>query len=166
MNHLPDKKNKGDDSAMALENAKKFMEELDSNEKALEILKAHEQTDEEQEVAVLASAARETGYDVSDEEMKELLTATKSHLVQAGDEAAAKVALSKEEIDKVAGGKDHDCCVDTFKDGENCWVNDSCKKFVTNYWQEDGDGNVTCYGTAFCDGVMRKHDCKFGRVGG
>jgi len=37
--------------------------------------------------------------------MKELLAATKSHLVQAGDEAAAKVQLSRDEIDKVAGGK-------------------------------------------------------------
>ena len=61
----------------------------------MEILKARELTDDEQGIAVLSSAARETGYDVSDEEMKELLTATKSHLVQAGDEAAAKVALSK-----------------------------------------------------------------------
>jgi len=151
---------------MALENAKKFMEELDNNEKALEILKARELTDDEQGIAVLASAARETGYDVSDEEMKELLTATKSHLVQAGDEAAAKVALSKEEIDEVAGGKGHDICHDTFKDGENCWWNDSCNKVVNIYWAEISDGTYECYGTAFCDGFMKKHDCKYGRVGG
>jgi len=150
---------------MALENAKKFLEELDSNEKALEILKAHEVTDNDQGIATLASAARETGYDVSDEEMKELLTATKSHLVQAGDEAAAKVQLSRDEIDKVAGGKGHDICHDTFKDGENCWWNDSCNKVVNMYWTKCSDGTYECYGTAFCNGFMKKHDCIVSRYG-
>ena len=150
---------------MALENAKKFMEELDSNEKALEILKTHEMTDDEQGIAVLASAARETGYDVSDDEMKELLTATKSYLVQAGDEAAAKVALSKDEIDKVAGGKKgHDICTDTFKDGENCWVNDSCNKVIWLYWEEVSDGTYECYNSAFCDSFLQQKDCNHAKV--
>ena len=152
---------------MALENAKKFMEELDSNEKALEILQGQELSDDEKGIAALASAARETGYDVSDEEIKEFFAASKQKIAQAADQAATEVQkLSREEIDAVAGGKKgHYDCVDTYRDDENCWVHDSCKKFIVNYWTKDENGEIVCENNSFCKGAVRKYDCNMLRVG-
>lgn len=154
---------------MALENARKFLEELDSNEKALEILKAHETADEDQEAAILASAARETGYDVSDEEMKKVFTAARTHVIQSGDKAAADVEISPEDLDKVAGGEEHFGCSDTFTDGENCALNDSCNKVLLHYLKKNKKTNeVECVDnsyTACNDGLMTRPDCKLGRLG-
>ena len=41
--------------------------------------------------------------------------------------------LSEQELAEVAGGKGHSDCRDTFKDRENCWVNDGCDHIYEDY---------------------------------
>ena len=34
------------------------------------------------------------------------------------------------------GGGDHSTCSDTYKDDENCWFDDNCRKVVNMYCKE------------------------------
>ena len=71
--------------------------------------------------------------------------------------------MGDDEVDSIAGGKDHYDCHDTYKDNENCWFNDNCKKYTNNYFDED---NPYCDSYSYCKGVAHKPDCKIGRIGG
>ena len=91
---------------LILENAKKFLEELDTNEKAQELLKSAEPGISPNDAAALAEAACATGYDVSDEEMQEFLVKVQEVQAAASDAAADQIRdLDDSELDSVAGGK-------------------------------------------------------------
>lgn len=64
------------------------------------------------------------------------------------DNAADEVReLSSEQLDKVAGGKDHSDCQDTYISEENCFHNDGCD-LAYHYYP-----NYAC-STAFSDGTI------------
>lgn len=43
-------------------------------------------------------------------------------------------ALDLDDLEAVAGGKsDHEECLDTFKNKENCWYNDGCDHIFNAY---------------------------------
>ena len=119
-----------------LENVKKFFEELESNDKALELLKSASVDGKEPDIAVLANAARETGYDVTDEEMRACCEEERKRRAAASDAVAEKLGeLSPDEMELGVGGKGEDWCRDTYNDGEWCWEQDSCK-VNTNFYRQ------------------------------
>ena len=154
---------------MSKENAKRFLDELDQNEKALEMLKEMKDADSEEEIRLFASAARETGYDTTDEEIREIMENAKAMQIHESDEAAELVKkLSREDVDGVAGGKERPACKDTYKLGENCWWNDQCNKvinsYVTTHTDENGNVTKTCAGQAYCEKIMKSPECGIGRL--
>ena len=148
---------------MAKEDVARFLDELDGNEKAKELLEASAaDLDAEEGFKVLASAARETGYDVTDDEVARLFEAKRAILVETSDDAADEVlGLSDDELDSVAGGKGFAACEDTYRTDDNCWVSDNCKKAVIFYYDED---NPYCDSYSYCKGIALKPDCKLGRL--
>ena len=151
---------------MSLETAKKFMEDLNGNEKALEILKSANPDNEEEESRILGKAARETGYDVSDEDLENLLKNMKRRRVESSEKAAEETQrLSPEEIDSFAGGGDHAICSDTFKDDENCVFDDNCKHYTNMYSSSEDEGRYDCDSYTYCKNFLTKDDCSLGRVG-
>ena len=102
---------------MSMENGKKFLEELRSNEKALAKLKElGTPTGETEEIREVAAIARETGYDVTDEELEKLVKAAKKNRATASDKAAETVEkLDPEDLDTAAGGDEPNLA-----DGD-CW---------------------------------------------
>ena len=116
------------------ENVKRFFEELERNDKALELLKAASADGKEPDFAALADIARQTGYDVTDEEMETCLEEERKRRAAASDAVADKLGeLSPQEMDIAAGGKGDEVCKDTFNIGEWCWSNDSCMLHHTQY---------------------------------
>ena len=152
---------------MAIENAKKFLEELDRNEEALAMLNEERDVqDEEQQISLLGAAARTTGYDVTDGEILQLLSQSREIMKKTAKDAEKNVELSLDEMDAVAGGAGHDDCDDTYRDNENCIFLDNCKKLVRLYGTRDfGHNPIYCDSYAYCNNLMVKHDCKVGRVG-
>lgn len=149
---------------MAKEDVARFLDELDGNEKAKALLQASgADLDDEEGFKVLASVAREIGYDVTDDEVVEVFKSRRAVLVKASDAAADECRqLSDDEMDKVAGGGDRSNCSDTYKEGENCWWEDNCKKAIIMYSNPD---DPYCDSYSYCKGVSIKPDCKLGRIG-
>ena len=146
------------------ENLGKFFEELEQNEKAQELLKAECADGTEADYSALARIARKTGYEVTDEEMADFWTKVKTKQAKASEAMAAQIAeLSCDEMDQVAGGKDHMVCSDTYKDGENCMWDDVCDKLFKFYYYEDDKHN--CESNTFCEGLLLKRDCKNAGIG-
>ena len=87
------------------ENVKKFFEELDGNEQAKALLKAASANGAEPDIAALARAARETGYEVTDEEMQDFLAQLQKSTAAASDAVADRLSkLTTDELEKVAAG--------------------------------------------------------------
>ena len=132
---------------MALEAVRKFLQGLEKNEKAKGILKAAGKEQEADQARILAAAARETGHDVSEEEMRSVL----KELQMSGDAVAEEIReINLEEMDRVAGGGDHPTCADTYKDDENCLIDDNCKKVINMYCKHH---NGTCSSYTFCKDI-------------
>lgn len=145
------------------ENAKRFLEELDANEKAQELLKAAAPEDPGEDASILARVARETGYEISDDEMREFLDELQKRHAATSDAVAEQIrVLNDAELDAVAGGGSHGDCKDTYKDNENCWWEDNCKKVVNFYYDVN---DPYCDSNSLCSGFMTKPDCKIGKVG-
>ena len=146
-----------------IENVKKFFEELETNDKALELLKAASVDGKEPGFAALADIARQTGYDVTDEEMQTCLEEARERRAAASDAVAEKLGeLSPDEMELGVGGKGQDVCNDTYKDGENCLLNDSCNKAVFLYF---GEIKEICDSNTYCAKTLKRLDCDFGRIG-
>ena len=141
---------------LILENAKKFLEELDTNEMAQELLKSAEPGISLDEAPALAEAARATGYDVSDEEMQEFLVKVQEAQAAASDAVADQIRdLDDSELDSVAGGKGCARCHTTYEDDENCVFNELCNKLITFHYNTE-EPPRTCSKNTFCDGFMLK----------
>ena len=81
--------------------------------------------------AFWAKVLTEKGYNVTPEEIA-------SFIKEAEEERRKKTAgkieeLSDQELEAVAGGKDHAECYYTFKDRENCWHEDGCDAVYIQY---------------------------------
>ena len=152
------------DFDQATQEEKEILEELDGNEEAKALLEASgADLDDEEGAKVLAAVARETGYDVADEEVADLLKSRRATLVKTSDAAVgAFLKVSDDELDDVAGGKEHDNCTDTYKSNENCMWNDNCKKVINMYYEED---EPYCDSYSHCKGVAVKPNCLIGKIG-
>ena len=144
---------------MSKESAEKFLKELDSNEKALARLKElGSLTGEGEELREAAAIARETGYDVSAEELEELLKDMKKTVAKTSDKAADGVEkLNPEDLDRMAGGGDHDKCEETYKDNENCPYHDRCAKLLNMYYEGEPQN---CDAYTFCTSYGLGLNCK------
>ena len=101
---------------------------------------------------------------MTDDEVADLFKAQGAIQVKKSAAAADEcLALSDEELDKVAGGKDHENCSDTYKDNENCWFDDNCKHLTHHYYDPY---DPVCDTYSYCGTLTILPDCKFGRVGG
>ena len=121
---------------MAAENVKKILEALQSDPRAQELIKAVERPEDiDGELRIYAEVASELGYDITSEELKDYMEKAAALTTQKTETAASQIEeLPDEVLDKVAGGKkDHDTCKDTYKDKENCWVNDGCDNIFNKY---------------------------------
>ena len=147
------------DFDQATQEEKEILEELDGNEEAKALLEASgADLDDEEGCKVLAAAARETGYDVTDEEVTDLLKSQRAIMARASDDAADKWL----KLGDVAGWKDHSNCHYTYKDGENCLAMDGCKKALIMYFDPD---NPYCDSYSHCKGVAVKPNCLIGKIG-
>jgi len=114
--------------------------------------------DENGIIRYYAEAAKRLDFDVSEEEIREML-AEQIKTVNVRTEAAAAgiESLPDNELDEVAGGDiDYPCsnslkqkyeCKYTYKDRENCWNDDACDKnfLLYQYYQcEHNYAGHTC----------------------
>ena len=121
---------------MAIEKVKETLEKLMSDPKAKELFKGLEPPKSEEEKArKLIEAAKKLGYDLNAAELADYLKKAAADRKEKTDaQAQAIQKLDDSELEKAAGGRDHDTCQDTFKDKENCWRNDACDlNYITSY---------------------------------
>jgi len=121
---------------MSNEIIKQFLETMNSDPKAGELLKGYEApADQAGEYRIYAEIASKLGYDITEEDLKTYLAKTAELMAGRTEESAAGIKeLPDEVLDQVAGGKkDHDSCKDTYQDRENCWINDGCDSINNMY---------------------------------
>jgi len=116
---------------------KAFLNSLRINSKAKEMISSMpEPKDTEGRIAAYAKIAKELGFEVTEDDLREFAAAKEKKLQEKSDAAAAEIEeLSPEELGEVAGGGDHSDCKDTYKDKENCWVNDGCD-IINNHYSD------------------------------
>ena len=123
---------------MALENARKFLEQV-LKDKALRACTA------EKEPAEVVAIAKELGFDVTAEELEEAVKAMR----KAAGEAAKE--LSIDELGKVAGG--------IFWTGEDAPDGHEMGCFMTyHHHQWSVDNNIWCKSTFYCTGSYTSDD--------
>lgn len=110
-----------------MENAKKFFEEIIKTEEAKALLASIEKPDTEEAVAAAyAEVAKKLGAELTAEEVAAYFAAAD----------ATDAELDDEELSQLVGGRDadaeHENCVYSFKNTENCWFQDACD----NSWKE------------------------------
>ena len=77
--------------------------------------------------AFWAKILTEKGYSVSSEEIASFIREAEEERRNKTQENAGKIEeLPDQELEAVAGGKDHPKCHYTYKDYENCWREDAC----------------------------------------
>ena len=121
---------------MTVDNIKKIIEAMEADPKVQELLKDTPQPEnQETEIRVYADIAAQLGYDITEEDLKTYLENTSMIIAGRTEEAAGDIQeLPDDVLDKVAGGKkDHESCMDTYRDYENCWYNDGCDLFFRHY---------------------------------
>ncbi len=122
---------------MKNEKIQEFLGKLQNYSNSSELMKGMEAPcNQDEEIKAYAELAGKLGYDITESDLKEYLNWASNRMQQKTEEASSQIQkLSDEILDKVAGGKDHDDCKDTYKDSENCWFNDGCDN-VINYYDE------------------------------
>ncbi len=91
---------------MAMEQAAQFLQEMRTNEKIKERLgDLSEITDEKRAYGLLADAAKNAGFEVTEEELEEAVKARQQELLQQAGEVSESIqSLKVEDLDQVAGG--------------------------------------------------------------
>ena len=113
---------------------KEIAEALEELRKQPEICEKMKQETPEDVPAFWAKVLAEKGCNVSSEEIASYIQEAEEERRKKTQENAGKIEeVSDQELEKVAGGKDHPECKDTFKDRENCWVNDACDAVYNEY---------------------------------
>ena len=82
-------------------------------------------------VAGYARMAEAVGFDITPEEISSGIRALEAARRRLTAEAEAKIALSDDNLDLVAGGAAQ--CQETYTPGEWCWYTDSCNAIVYTY---------------------------------
>ena len=139
---------------MSEENIKKLLEAMQNDSNALELLKGFDAPqDQDGEIKAYAEVAQKLGYDISEADLKTYLDRAENRMQQKTEEASSIIQeLPDEALERVAGGKkDHSECKDTYRDYENCWVNDGCDvvyHHYKNYVCHKNDWDDPCHATA------------------
>ena len=117
-----------------MENAKKFFEELIKTDEAKALIASIKAPEtEEARIAAYVDIANKLGVELTVDEAKEYLSTV--------IEAAAS-EIDDTELSHLVGGRE--ACADTYKNRENCWINDACdyaNNTYTNYscaWSNKG----------------------------
>lgn len=130
---------------MSMEKVKAILEEIRNDPKAAGMLEGVDtQKTEEEAAAAFIAAAKELGYEIAPEEFAAFLKAqAEERLTKTEEEAEGVLKLDDSEIAEAAGGSTfepckravvgHPLCKTTYKDGENCWFNDSCNIIYRKY---------------------------------
>ena len=125
---------------------KKVLEELATNERARELLKAGSITKDAAPESVYAEVARAVGFDVTAEETMDAADEIRKKQAAATEAAAAEITeLSLSEMDQVAGGARDwatEGCEATVENHSWCWSNDSC--FVAQVEYVNPPSYYTC----------------------
>ena len=130
---------------MATEQARKFLEGLETNERARELLKGRAAAEAEAP-GVYAQVARAVGFDVTAEELSAAMEELRCERAAENDAVAGGIReLTEGDMDQVAGGFHlyPGVCESTFKDMESCWFTDKCD-LVINSYDFNGDGAARC----------------------
>ncbi len=113
-----------------------FLEEIKGKPEIVQKLKGMEPAKNmEEKLKVLLGIARENGYEISEEDLKDYLAGKESARQEKTDAQIAEIEnMADEELAVVAGGvKENEECKDTYRDKENCWVNDGCDAVLQRY---------------------------------
>ena len=138
---------------MAAEKMKEIIQAITTDPKAQELLNSVAQPEDiDSEVCVYADIAKQLGYDITEEDLKVYLERLADSLIVRTEEAAAGIQeLPNETLEQVAGGKkEHDDCKDTYRDYENCWLNDGCDLVYNDY------NNYVCHNVSWVDPCHEK----------
>ena len=148
---------------MKHEKVRAFLESLRNDPKALEMIaRIPEPENHEGRIRAYEKVAKELGYDLSDTDLDAYITDHEKYLQERARAAAEKIVeIPEDELVGAAGGGDHPDCKDTFKDKENCWVNDGCDA-VNNHYSD-----YQCHYTDVCYNHMHSTcgDDAFGQCG-
>ena len=116
-----------------------FLKALHSDPKAKGLAMGMQKPENEKETAgFYVRLAKQLGYEISEQEMIEGITAMEqAQLAQTAkaDSQVEKVSLSEDALDQVAGG-DAECKGSVNKD-EWCWWTDACSVIITKYTPDD-----------------------------
>lgn len=120
---------------MSMENAKKFLELLQKDPGAAELLNAQEKSENEEAVfAAYADAAKKLGFEATPAEFKALCDEIYRETAEKTETSATGMQkLTVEELDLVAAAGDHSSCLTSYQHKENCWVVDACDKAIYGY---------------------------------
>jgi len=124
---------------MATDNVKKFLEALQEDPRAQELISDFEKPENMEELLkTYKELAAKLDIDLTEDEISEAVSEEEQNMKDRTDAAADGIKeLSDEAIDAVAGGREiHDECKDTFTDKENCIFNDACDnawRYYPNY---------------------------------
>ena len=116
---------------------KAFLNSLRINSKAKAMIsQIPEPKNTDEWAAAYAKIAGELGFEVTEDDLKEFVAIKEKKLQEQANASAAEIEeLSADELGEVAGGGDHSDCKDTYKDKENCWVNDGCD-IINNHYSD------------------------------
>ena len=120
---------------MSKESAIKFLRELKTNEKAKELLQGRERPKSKDEaIKAYAEIAAELGEDISPEDFARALEEIEAEIHQKTEAVSADmVELDDDDLEGVAGGKDHPECENTVDYSDWCGLNDWCVNFDNQY---------------------------------
>lgn len=120
---------------MAFDQIEKFIEQIKSDPDVQELLRNRPKgNDREDGLKVYAELAAQLGYTFTEADLKEAVEEKRNLRMEKTEAAAAGLQeLPDDALDRVAGGKDHKDCRNTYKDREDCWKSDSCDWVVHLY---------------------------------
>lgn len=120
---------------MKNEKVRTVLDSMSSDPRAQELLaKVSEPDSMEARILVYANIAEELGYDLTRQELSDYCSIRETAVKASTETAAEEIRkLDDDELRAVAGGGSHPGCKDTYKDKENCWMNDACDIVVHHY---------------------------------
>ena len=121
---------------MANEKVRELLEAFRNDPKAQELLKSVEKpSDEDGMIRCYLEAAQKLGYDLKEEELTAYVRDQNEARKAKTDALAEGIQnLDDSEIECVTGGKkENEECLTTFKDRENCLLNDGCDMVINEY---------------------------------
>lgn len=138
---------------MDREKIQKFLEAIQNDPGALELMKEMETpSDQDEAIKSYAGLAGKLGYEITESDLKEYLDREGKRMQQKTEEASSQIQeLPDDALDKVAGGQDHDECKVSYKNRENCWFADACDNIIfgyDNYICNHSDWSNPCHETA------------------